>query len=288
MKEETKMCKKERANGITLIALIITIIIMLILVGVTISVALNGGLIGKAQEARRGTSIGMVKDMVYTDAGAKQAEKGGEKIGRSQLKGILEKYFTDVPDILGMTEEELGEVKLTLKEEYGGYKDIPLTDIYGGVLSTNQEFLATTVLKNDTRSSNSTKKSPYVKYNNMLWRVLYDIDSGYGIQLVVDDSETRNGKVESVTLGVDDPELIRYNPDAESLSSTDKAVLSYNNAVDRLNKESEKYIIGGTNDVVDKSRAFGSDPSFAVEPDPPVYHWFRENRLRKMGRCIKG
>ena len=44
--------KKSRQNkGITLIALIITIIVMLILVGVTINVALNGGLFQKAEYA---------------------------------------------------------------------------------------------------------------------------------------------------------------------------------------------------------------------------------------------
>ena len=43
------MLKKQK--GITLIALIITIIVMLILVGVTINVALNGGLFTKAQQA---------------------------------------------------------------------------------------------------------------------------------------------------------------------------------------------------------------------------------------------
>ena len=40
-------------NGITLIALIITIIVMLILVGVTINVALNGGLFTKASDASK-------------------------------------------------------------------------------------------------------------------------------------------------------------------------------------------------------------------------------------------
>ena len=40
-------------NGITLIALIITIIVMLILVGVTINVALNGGLFTKASQASK-------------------------------------------------------------------------------------------------------------------------------------------------------------------------------------------------------------------------------------------
>jgi len=42
-------------KGITLIALIITIIVMLILVGVTINVALNGGLFDKAETATRQT-----------------------------------------------------------------------------------------------------------------------------------------------------------------------------------------------------------------------------------------
>ena len=41
----------KREKGITLIALIITIIVMLILVGVTINVALNGGLFSKAEDA---------------------------------------------------------------------------------------------------------------------------------------------------------------------------------------------------------------------------------------------
>ena len=44
-------------NGITLIALIITIIVMLILVGVTISVALNGGLFNTAKSAATNTII---------------------------------------------------------------------------------------------------------------------------------------------------------------------------------------------------------------------------------------
>jgi len=47
------MLKKQ--NGITLIALIITIIVMLILVGVTVNVALNGGLFQKAEQATKET-----------------------------------------------------------------------------------------------------------------------------------------------------------------------------------------------------------------------------------------
>lgn len=42
---------KGKQEGITLIALIITIIIMLILVAVTVNVAMDGNLFGKAEEA---------------------------------------------------------------------------------------------------------------------------------------------------------------------------------------------------------------------------------------------
>ena len=49
--------KNKKSNGITLIALIITIIVMLILVGVTITVALNGGLFNTAQSGATNTII---------------------------------------------------------------------------------------------------------------------------------------------------------------------------------------------------------------------------------------
>ncbi len=44
----------KKDNGITLIALVITIIVMLILVIVTVSFAMNGGLFTNAREASSG------------------------------------------------------------------------------------------------------------------------------------------------------------------------------------------------------------------------------------------
>ena len=49
------MEKIKKTNGITLIALIITIIVMLILVGVSIQVLINSNLIGTAQNAEQKT-----------------------------------------------------------------------------------------------------------------------------------------------------------------------------------------------------------------------------------------
>ena len=51
-------------SGITLIALIITIIVMLILVGVTINVALNGGLFEKGEKAAFQTGASTVKEQI--------------------------------------------------------------------------------------------------------------------------------------------------------------------------------------------------------------------------------
>ena len=51
-------------KGITLVALIITIIVMLILVGVSISVALNGGLFTKGRDAARQTKQAQVSEAV--------------------------------------------------------------------------------------------------------------------------------------------------------------------------------------------------------------------------------
>ena len=58
--------KNKKSNGITLIALIITIIVMLILVGVTISVALNGGLFTTAQNAATNTMVEAEKEQLLS------------------------------------------------------------------------------------------------------------------------------------------------------------------------------------------------------------------------------
>lgn len=44
-------------KGITLVALVITIIVMLILVGVSVTVAINGGLFTKAKDGANNTAI---------------------------------------------------------------------------------------------------------------------------------------------------------------------------------------------------------------------------------------
>ncbi len=75
---------KEDKKGITLIALIITIIVMLILVGVSVSVAINGGLFSTAQMAVEQTEIAREKEIISQAIWQLQAE--GKEITEENLK----------------------------------------------------------------------------------------------------------------------------------------------------------------------------------------------------------
>lgn len=58
------MKKTNKQNGITIIALVVTIILMLILASVTINVVINGGLFGYAKNAKDNTEIASEKETV--------------------------------------------------------------------------------------------------------------------------------------------------------------------------------------------------------------------------------
>lgn len=83
--------KRTKENGITLIALIITIIIMLILVGVTVAVALNGGLFTTAKNATNKYTVEKEKELItigYSNYQMKKIAPGD----KTDLE-LLEKYF---------------------------------------------------------------------------------------------------------------------------------------------------------------------------------------------------
>ncbi len=70
-------CVRQNSKGITLIALIITIIVMIILVGVTVNVALNGGLFETTEKAAKGTQIEADREILQVGvAGALVSEEG--------------------------------------------------------------------------------------------------------------------------------------------------------------------------------------------------------------------
>lgn len=75
-------------NAITLVALVVTIIVMLILISVTVTIALNGDLFGKTQEAAVGTQkeiereelIEMIIPLINPNTGEVDVDALGQKI----------------------------------------------------------------------------------------------------------------------------------------------------------------------------------------------------------------
>lgn len=63
-------------KGITLVALVITIIVMLILVGVSVTVAVNGGLFTKAKEGATGTGTAANAERNLSDGKVTVVENG--------------------------------------------------------------------------------------------------------------------------------------------------------------------------------------------------------------------
>ena len=90
-------------NGITLIALIITVIVMLILVGVTITVALNGGLFETANKAATET----------------QKESERERLTEIALANynVSEGKITSADDLASKIESSLGLKKMQTKQQ---------------------------------------------------------------------------------------------------------------------------------------------------------------------------
>ena len=85
---------KQKNNGITLIALVITIIVLLILAGVTIA-TLTGenGILTKASQASEQTEIGDEQEKVKLSATGAIAENNGGEITRTNLNKELTNYI---------------------------------------------------------------------------------------------------------------------------------------------------------------------------------------------------
>ena len=101
----------------------------------------------------------------------------------------------------------------------------------------------------------ATDKSPYVKYNNMLCRVLYN-DAEHGIQIVTADNKV----VPDVTLGYIDDKVTAADFNYDGSLTLDenfkKAAASYNKAVDNLNKRADEY--KDTKGIAKDARSLGS------------------------------
>ena len=97
----------------------------------------DNGILQKATQSKELTEKATIIELARTDILGQIAENKGETISETQLKTILNKYFEEFDDELS---EDLSETTITLtaKNEYGGYSNIALADIYNGKLAKIQ------------------------------------------------------------------------------------------------------------------------------------------------------
>ena len=159
---------KQSKSGITLIALIITIIVMLILVGVTVTVAINGGLFKSAKEGAEGTTMARVKEQMMGDITTKIAEKLGDNITESELETIAQKYGTII--------EKDGIKYLKLTD--GGY-EVPLSEIWQ--VETVVTLASLYCDEEGCTNAEHLHKGDYVEYRPKTEQTTYAPDKGEGI-----------------------------------------------------------------------------------------------------------
>ena len=120
-------------NGITLVALVITIIILLILAGISIFSLTDNGLFGKTQEADKKTEIAGIKEEIKLDIYEKQLQNLGT-ISNDELVSILKEYGTV------NYEEDVIKGITTKKGD-----EILMSEIYTGEITENGETTVETI-----------------------------------------------------------------------------------------------------------------------------------------------
>ncbi len=159
--------KQNKEKGITLIALAITIIVLLILAGVAIATLTgDNGILTKAASAKENTERAEIIENAKLDILAIQSDKEG-KLTTGDLRGVLDKYFKDVPEEI--TAENIATLELKTKDEK---HTIKVSEIYNGNIS-------------DIKNVTELKVGDYVKYGDKLTSQTYvtkesgEPDTGY-------------------------------------------------------------------------------------------------------------
>ena len=114
-KERKAYEKQKKEEGITLIALVVTIIVLLILAGISISM-LSGdnSILGKATQAKEDTEIAEEKEMIKMASMQALIEKKHGIITKTELSNELENINSSKPTSVD-SDEELNLLIVTFK-----------------------------------------------------------------------------------------------------------------------------------------------------------------------------
>ena len=236
-----KQLKKEE-KAITLIALVISIIVLLILAGVTIaSLSGENGILTQAGNTKEQMEKADIIERAKIEIVGVQSENNGE-LPKEDLDRILKSYDKDGTIRI---DDEGNRYIVTSKN----YK-ILASDIWS---KETPVIVAEKVLKTDSAATEAKDKSPYVLYNDILCRVLYNDDT-HGIQIISADN------VGNVTLGRGDTLVGKADFEYDGLATISDnfklVATSYNKAVTTLNNKAKTY----KNSTALDARCLGSDP----------------------------
>ena len=186
-----------KEKGITLIALVITIIVMIILVGVTVTIATNGGLFDYAGQASASQRAAMVEEHVSVWKSEKLMAKyaGGSVKSASEL---LDDLYSQ--DLITEAEKEeaktTGIIKIRNKEIAIKSDGKTIVELYnegkikiGDYLDYEAPEGKSYVSKAD-KTGTSTDQT-FTTNNNLKWQVLGIDSKTGGIKLVADGFATK-------------------------------------------------------------------------------------------------
>ena len=127
------MRKKEtKENGITLIALIVTIIVLLILAGITIGMLTsNNGILKKSKDVNTDSKKSKIIETAQMDILAKQSENDGILLGDELVEILTSSNY----NTQGTLSDEENILDRTLTSKDGKY-EIPVIEIYNGPLNS--------------------------------------------------------------------------------------------------------------------------------------------------------
>ena len=301
--------KKNTQNGITLVALVITIIVLLILAMVSIKIAIDGGLIQKAKDATDTHTIGAEKEAIAIGYAAYQMDlaKNGSatldvegsssitptadggwdiafKVNNYHLddNGNITEKNANVPteDMKYLKKELEGKAIVDIASITGSEWNIQTiefnnknikflcresTDKYYIVYNYSMYTITTSDDEENGKEYNSThiinveyvnsytpkgKEGQKIEYsydgteaNKKEWTIIYD----YGDSVEIISPEA----IGKLKLGKEDTE-------AQGSNDWEKAVYSYNHAIERLNNYAASLV---TNPNKISVRSVGSNPS---------------------------
>ena len=143
MKQKILNKIKKKNNGITLIALVITIIVLLILAAISIAMLTGqNGILTQAQNAKNKTEEAQIIEQIRLDIEAIKSEKQGE-ISENQYIDILEKYG-DIKNNGSTLITKNGNFSLNISDIYPLNIDImDITPVYA-ILYDNGTFVFNT------------------------------------------------------------------------------------------------------------------------------------------------